>query len=82
MNIIILLCYSLSKFIYFVININNQEIIVIIFKIEYTSPDFKIPIIEYALFGVFGKKRLNIFVCKDMKIMYNIPIFVIILFSY
>ena len=49
---------------------------IIIFKIEYTSPDFKIPIIEYALFGVFGKKRLNIFVCKDMKIMYNIPKFV------
>ena len=32
---------------------------ILVFKIEYTSPDFKIPIIEYALFGVFGTKRLN-----------------------
>ena len=46
---------------------------ILIFKIEYTSPDFKIPIIEYALFGRFGTKRLNIYNCNLMKINYYIP---------
>ena len=46
---------------------------VLIFKIEYKSPNFKIPIIEYALFGVYGAKRLNLFLCNDMKINYYIP---------
>ena len=30
---------------------------ILIFKIEYTSPDFKIPIIEYVFFGIYGKKN-------------------------
>ena len=46
---------------------------ILVFKIEYTSPDFKIPIIEYALFGVYGTKRLNLFTCNDIKINYYIP---------
>ena len=45
---------------------------IIVFKIEYTSPDFKIPIIEYALFGVYGTKR-NLNACNNMKINYYIP---------
>ena len=47
---------------------------ILVFKIEYTSPDFKIPIIEYALFGVFGTKRLNLNACNGMKINYYIPL--------
>ena len=46
---------------------------IIVFKIEYTSPDFKIPIIEYALFGIYGTKRLNLYTCNDIKFNYYIP---------
>ena len=46
---------------------------ILIFKIEYTHPDFKIPIIEYALFGVYGTKRLNLLTCNDIKMKYYIP---------
>ena len=46
---------------------------IIVFKIEYISPDFKIPIIEYALFGVYGTKRFNLLSCNNIKINYYIP---------
>ena len=46
---------------------------ILIFKIEYYSPDFKIPIIEYTLFGKFGTRKLNLLTCSDIKIMYYIP---------
>ena len=46
---------------------------ILIFKIDYYSPDFKIPIIEYALFGNFGTTRLNLYTCNNMKINYFIP---------
>ena len=46
---------------------------ILVFKIEYSYPDFKIPIIEYALFGVYGTKRLNLLTCSDIKMKYYIP---------
>ena len=46
---------------------------IIVFKIEYTSPDFKIPIIEYVLFGVYGTKKLNLLSCNNIKFNYYIP---------
>ena len=53
--------------------ITNEDDL-LVFKIEYKSPDFRIPIIEYALFGVYGTKRLNLFICNGLKINYFIPI--------
>ena len=49
----------------------NEELIV--FKIEYRNPDYKIPIIEYQIFNENGKKLLNPIYCKDIKIIYFIP---------
>jgi surface protein len=46
---------------------------IIIFKIEYTYPDFKIPIIEYTLFSLYGTKRLTLYSCSDITITYYIP---------
>ena len=45
----------------------------IIFKIEYKYPDIKIPIIEYQIFDKNGKKKLNLFYCKNVKVLYYIP---------
>jgi len=52
-------------------NLENNDLIV--FKIEYHSPNFKIPIIEYRLFGLFGTKKLSINPCYNLKIHYYIP---------
>ena len=49
----------------------NDDLIV--FKIEYKSPDFKIPIIEYTLFGRGGKVKMNLNHCKKLKMKYLIP---------
>jgi surface protein len=49
----------------------NENILV--FKIEYYSPDFKIPIVEYILFAKTGYMRLNQNLCKGQKIYYYIP---------
>ena len=54
-------------------NLVNKPDDIIVFKIEYLYPDFKIPIIEYALFGIYGTKRLNLLTCNNMKINYYIP---------
>ena len=53
-------------------NIPNDELIV--FKIEYSSPNFKIPIIEYNIFGKGGKIKLNLNYCKSLKVNYYIPL--------
>ena len=44
----------------------------IVFKIEYTSPDFKIPIIEYSLFAHYGIKKFQLHSCRNSKIKYYI----------
>ena len=45
----------------------------IVFKVEYSSPYLKIPIIEYKLFGLFGTKKLTLHSCKNLKAHYYIP---------
>ena len=45
----------------------------IIFKIEYYDPNFKIPIIEYALFTQYGTRRVSLNSCINSKINYYIP---------
>ena len=47
---------------------------IIIFKVEYKSPEFKIPIVEYNLFTLYGRKKLSLSSCKNIKIKYIIPI--------
>ena len=51
----------------------SDEDDIIVFKIEYKSPDFKIPIIEYSLFGYNGKRKLSLHTCNHLKIKYYIP---------
>ena len=51
--------------------LHNDKLLV--FKIEYNSLDFKIPIIEYTIFGRGGKAKLNLNHCKSLKINYFIP---------
>ena len=46
---------------------------IIIFKVEYYSPNYKIPIIEYTLINAFKAIKLNLEYCRDIKIKYNIP---------
>ena len=53
-------------------NLNKNEDL-IVFKIEYHYPEFKIPIIEYQIFSENGVKKLNLNHCKDIKIHYYIP---------
>ena len=49
-----------------------QEEDLLIFKIEYRSPDFRIPIIEYTIFDQEGIEELNINYCKNEKVNYFI----------
>ena len=46
---------------------------IIIFKIEYYSDGFKIPIIEYILLNSVGTNKLHLLFCKNIKIKYYIP---------
>ena len=46
---------------------------IVVFKIEYRSSDFKIPIVEYNLFGFFGTEKLSLSPCSEMKLKYYIP---------
>ena len=46
---------------------------VIVFKIEYISDNYKIPIIEYLLFGSNGKVLFRLEYCKNLKANYYIP---------
>ena len=49
----------------------NDDLIV--FKIEYNSSYFKIPIVEYNIFGRGGRVKMNLNYCKKLKIKYLIP---------
>ena len=55
-------------------NIRNEEII--IYKIEHKIEGFNIPIIEYALFNENGSIRLNLSICENIKVKYNIPVLI------
>ena len=54
-------------------NINETEDL-IIFKIEHYIPGFKIPIIEYSLFNQNGSIQLNLSLCNETSIQYNLPV--------
>ena len=47
----------------------NEELI--LFKIEYLVEDFKIPIIEYTVYSIDGKKELNFSECESMNFVYS-----------
>ena len=55
-------------------NIWNEEII--IYKIEHKIEGFNIPIIEYVLFNQNGSIRLNLSICENVKVEYNIPVLI------
>ena len=54
----------------------NNELLkndLILFKIEYKIPEFKIPIIEYTLFAIFGTQKISLKQCKNLKVHLYIP---------
>ena len=46
----------------------------IIFKIDYFSPDSSIPIIGYEIYHPITKEKLNLSYCEDILIKLNIPV--------
>ena len=54
--------------------INNSDEELIIYKIENKVGSFNIPIIEYVLFNKNGSIKLNLSLCDNIKVEYNIPV--------
>ena len=52
----------------------RQDDDVIIFKVEYYSSDFKIPIIEYILFNSGKSQKISLLSCQNIKIKYYVPL--------
>ena len=52
----------------------NKNLSLIIFKIDYYSPDLLIPIIGYEIFHPENKSKLDLNHCKDILIELNIPV--------
>ena len=52
----------------------HQDKEIIIFKIEHFIIEYKIPIIEYALFTEDGRIKLNLDYCNNISIQYHIPV--------
>ena len=52
----------------------DKEKPLIIFKIDYYSPDLLIPIIGYEIFHPDNKSKLNLSYCEDILIELNIPV--------
>ena len=52
------------------INANDE---LILFKMEYSTEEYKIPIIEYTVFTKDGLEELNISLCHNIKFKYYIP---------
>ena len=52
----------------------NQSLPLIIFKIDYFSPDSLIPIIGYEIYHPITKIKLNLTYCEDILIKLNIPV--------
>ena len=46
----------------------------VIFQIQYKSPDLKIPIVEYNIFALYDTKKLEINLCRNLKVRYYIPL--------
>ena len=53
-------------------NLNPKDEI-IVFKIEYKDPNFKIPIIEYNLISAIKSIKLHLEYCRNTKLKYYIP---------
>ena len=56
-------------------NINENENL-LIFKIDYYKANSLIPIIGYEIFHPITKEQLNLTICKDKIINFNIPVFI------
>ena len=54
-------------------NIIDQNEKLILFKLEYSSDDLKIPVIEYSLFNKDGE-NINLDLCKEIPVYYSIPV--------
>ena len=52
----------------------NKSLPLIIFKIDYNSPDTLIPIIGYEIYHPISYIRLNLSYCEDILIKLNIPV--------
>ena len=63
-------CEKRLKYIYEI----DQSLPLIIFKIDYFSPDTKIPIIGYEVYHPINKSKLNLSYCEDILIKLNIPV--------
>ena len=51
----------------------DKNLPLIIFKIDYYSPDTLIPIVGYEVYHPINKSRLDLIYCKDILIKLNIP---------
>ena len=51
-----------------------QSMPLIIFKIDYYSPDTLIPIIGYEIYSPLNKSKLDLKYCEDILIQLNIPV--------
>ena len=63
------LCEDILKNYY---KINDEELI--IYKVENKVKGFNIPIIEYVLFNQNGSIKLNLSICDNVTLEYNIPV--------
>ena len=63
------LCEDILKNYY---KINDEELI--IYKVENKIKGFNIPIIEYVLFNQNGSIKLNLSICDNVTLEYNIPV--------
>ena len=52
----------------------NKTLPLIIFKIDYISPDTLIPIIGYEIYHPLNNSRLDLTYCEDILIKLNIPV--------
>ena len=52
----------------------DNNLSLLIFKIDYFKPDSLIPIIGYEIFHPITKEKLNLTLCKDTLINLNIPV--------
>ena len=50
----------------------NESLLIL--KIEYYIPNFKIPIIQFELFNPISKERLDYQICNNISIYYHIPV--------
>ena len=64
------LCETRLKTVYSI----DQSLPLIIFKIDYFSPDSLIPIIGYEIYHPITKEKLDLSHCKDILIKLNIPV--------